>query len=127
MNHLQVESSPLSPHEIIVLAISQGTVMEAVIDGKCTNTLALFPTSLLITYRIGYKKKTPVEIYQNACARLGLPVLSTVENVLRDYHGGVLKLSGAGLSSRDATVMTQVLKRIPPLNTLDLSANLFCT
>ncbi|CDS06673.1 hypothetical protein LRAMOSA09200 [Lichtheimia ramosa] len=105
VNHLQVESSPLSPHEIIVLAISQGTVMEAVIDG--------------------YKKKTPVEIYQNACTRLGLPVLSTVENVLRDYHGGVLKLSGAGLSSRDATVMTQVLKRIPPLNTLDLSANLF--
>ncbi|KAJ8653255.1 hypothetical protein O0I10_011103 [Lichtheimia ornata] len=105
VNRLQVGSSALSPHEIIVLAINQDMEMEAVVDG--------------------YVKKTPVEIYQNVCTRLGLPSLTTVESALRDHQGGVLKLSGAGLSSRDVAAITQVLKRIPPLNTLDLSANLF--
>lgn len=89
--------------------------------------MSLFPPFLLIPHNIGYVKKTPVEIYQNACTRLGIPSLTTVENALHGHHGGVLKLSGAGLSSRDVAVITQVLKRIPPLNTLDLSANLFCT
>ncbi|KAI7883534.1 hypothetical protein K492DRAFT_184930 [Lichtheimia hyalospora FSU 10163] len=107
VNRLQVGSRSLSPHEI-VLSISQDTAIEAVVDG--------------------YVKKTPIEIYQNACVRLGLPALAIVENTLRDHHGGgFLNLSGAGLSSRDVAVITQVLKRIPPLNTLDLSANLFCT
>lgn len=89
--------------------------------------MSLFPAFVLIPHNIGYVKKTPVEIYQNVCTRLGLPSLTTVESALRDHQGGVLKLSGAGLSSRDVAAITQVLKRIPPLNTLDLSANLFCT
>ncbi|KAI9492066.1 hypothetical protein BDB00DRAFT_459884 [Zychaea mexicana] len=75
----------------------------------------------------GFREKTPLELYQNACMRMHVPVRRSVELALEnnnDKSGDEqLVLADACLVSRDIPVICDLLRHIKPVTKLDLSGN----
>ncbi|KAI9316487.1 hypothetical protein BX666DRAFT_248696 [Dichotomocladium elegans] len=127
ISRLHIGDRDLFTYEIVTLVIKPDDIVEAVVDGMCACpcTCDAFSTEIMLLK--GFTKKTPLEVYRNACQRLNIPVIANVETILGLEAPSALLLSSIGLSSRDVPALKVVLKQLPFLHTLDLSANLLCT